>query len=270
MSTWLRQHPVIGFVLLAYGISYLIGIPVLFAVSAWAPGASQPLDTYLSRVLVVYGPGLAALLLAWITRGGEGCFKLIARLLPKWAELPWAMGILIVGGLSSSFALLLTGVELRELLSVVRANAMLLLIHFVLQILIVSVGEELGWRGWLLPRLLERTDRLRATLLLALLWGVWHGPLLFSGFTTTVMFLFGVAGLSVLFTWLWAATCQRLFLVVVAHATVNTPMFFWEQVGSGGADSRLWMAWYILEAGYAVAALVVLVFGWRWWTGRSA
>lgn len=267
-SGWLREHPVAGFVLLAFGISYLLGLPVLLVFSGWFPFASPLLQTYLPRILVVYGPGLAALILTRLAVGGPGIPLLLRRLLPARPDLPWALAILGLGAGSSTAALLFSGVEAAVVLSVLRANGALLLAHLALQILIVAVGEELGWRGWLLPRLLERTTRLRATLLTAGLWGLWHGPLLLSGFLTASLFLLGVFGLAVLFTWFWAHTQQRLFVVVWAHAVVNTPLFFWEQASAGYGDNLL-LAWYFLEAFYAGAALVVLVLGWRWWIGRS-
>jgi hypothetical protein len=71
-----------------------------------------------------------------------------------------------------------------------------------------------------------------------------------------------------LFTWLWSRRRGRLFVVIVAHAMVNAPLFFWEQVGTlpGGDGERLRMAWYALEAIYAAAGLVLIVVRWRWWT----
>jgi membrane protease YdiL (CAAX protease family) len=177
-----------------------------------------------------------------------------------------------LGALASASAALLAGVELDTLRRMLESNAALLLAHFVLQVGIVATGEELGWRGWLLPILLKRTSRLRAALAVAGVWGLWHAPLLLSSITTTALFLLGVAGLSILFTWLLIHTNQRLFVVVVAHAAVNTPMFFWEQVAPAvqGAPGSMQAAWYMLEACFAGVALLLVLANWHWWTAGPA
>jgi membrane protease YdiL (CAAX protease family) len=168
---WLRARPITSFLVLAFGISYLIGFPGLMAYSAWAPPQPRVLQTYFSRVLVVWGPGLAAILLTWIAQGSEGVIGLLSRLVPHRSDLPWAMWIFLAGATSSGLALGLAGVSVDELSGAIRSAGVLLLGHFVLQVVIVSAGEELGWRGWLLPRLSERGTRLRATLITAACWG---------------------------------------------------------------------------------------------------
>lgn len=44
------------------------------------------------------------------------------------------------------------------------------------------LGEELTWRGWLLPKLTERFGQLRAVLLTGLIWGLWHAPVVAMGY----------------------------------------------------------------------------------------
>ena len=44
------------------------------------------------------------------------------------------------------------------------------------------LGEELAWRGWLLPKLTERFGQLRAVLLTGLVWGIWHAPVVAMGY----------------------------------------------------------------------------------------
>jgi membrane protease YdiL (CAAX protease family) len=239
---------------------------------AWAPSLPQPLGAYLPRILVVYGPGLAALLLA---AGSDDSWAAVRGLLgllrPRKADIPWAAGVLVLAVIGSTGALVCSGVEPARVYQIAQARFPLLLEHLGLQVLIVAVGEELGWRGWLLPVLLKRTARLRAALIVGGVWTVWHMPLLLSSVATTVMFIVGTIGLSVLFTWLWARTGERLFVVAVAHAVVNTPLFFWEQAGllPGEGPAQLLRVWYILEAFFATAAVVVVAWQWRWWTVRE-
>ena len=270
--TWLRTHPLAGFILLAYGISYLFGVPFLLVMLAWAPAASPPLHTYVSRLFVVYGPGLAALTLAYVGSASGGDARAMVRLLrPTVHDVPWTLGVVAAATAAAMFALLLSGVPLSTLREVVASAYPLLLAHFALQLTIVATGEELGWRGWLLPALLRRSTRLRATLIVAVVWGLWHMPLLLSSVLSAVMFLVGVTGLSLIFTWLWSHTGGRLFVVVVAHAAVNTPVFFWEQVSGrfGISPVRVVGVWYSLEALYAAIGLILLLTRWNWWHARA-
>lgn len=268
---WIAAHPVAAFVLLTFGISYLVGGPVLIAgMSVIAPRAAL-LRAYLPRLLVVYGPALAALLLARVADPG-GPALLLRRLLPSRTDLWVAAGVLFVSGIAAAIALRAAGVSSAEMARTLGAHAGLLAAHFALQLGVVAVGEELGWRGWLLPQLAARTSRLRAALGTGAIWGVWHAPLLFSGLATASMFLLFVIGLSVLFTWLWSYARSGLFTVVVAHACVNAPLFFWEQVsaGAGGSDERLRRAWLVLQVMYTAAALVLVLARWTWWSGTAA
>jgi membrane protease YdiL (CAAX protease family) len=266
---WIAAHPIAAFVLLTFGISYLVGGPVLLAGTSAITPRDALLRAYLPRILVVYGPALAALFLARVADPG-GPVILLRRLLPSRMDVWVAVGVLLASGVAAAIALRAAGVGSAEMSHTVRAHAGLLAAHFALQLGVVAVGEELGWRGWLLPQLAARTSRLRAALGTGAIWGVWHAPLLFNGLATASTFLLFVIGLSVLFTWLWAHARSGLFTVVIAHASVNAPLFFWEQVSAGGSDERLQRAWLVLQVMYTVAALVVVLARWTWWLGTSA
>ena len=272
MTRWLRAHPVAGFMLLAFGISYLVGFPLLMIGSGLLPTRWSLAHAYLPRVGVTYGPAIAALVLAWLTRAPDTPRGLLRRALPRWRDLPLALAILLVGAATSSAALLAAGVAPGELSAAVLGHGGTLAAHLALQLAIVALGEEIGWRGWLLPTLAARTTRLRATLGVGAIWGLWHAPALVQGAARGAMLLVGALGLSILFTALWALSGRGTFVAVVAHATVNAPMFFFEQVARGGgpADDRVVTAWYYLEAGYAATAVLVVAAGWRWWTARDA
>jgi membrane protease YdiL (CAAX protease family) len=270
MTRWLRKHPITGFLLLTFVASYLIGTPLLMAYLAWAPAQPLILRTYLSRVFVVYGPGCASLLMTFACHGRGGVVLLLKRLIPRVSDLPWALLILAAGFGSAALALKSSGAFTAQFAEAIGAAGGLLAGHFALQILVIAVGEELGWRGWLLPRLLERVSRLRATLIVAAVWGFWHGPLLFSGMSAAALFLCSTLGLSFLFTWIWSHGSERLFLIVVAHATVNTPLFFWEQL----ATQRGWdpgvtpSAWRAQEWMVALAGCGLVAFTRLWWLQR--
>ena len=115
------------------------------------------------------------------------------------------------------------------------------------------MGEELGWRGFALPRLQQHRNALDASIFLGLIWGLWHLPLYFVpgtgqsemlGTGTSPAFAIGgflgwTIGLSVLFTWLFNQTGGSLIVVIRFHTAVNLAAFLPAAVGSGGAASLL-------------------------------
>lgn len=87
-----------------------------------------------------------------------------------------------------------------------------------------GVCEEVGWRGFLLPRLQKRFSPLSASLILAPVWTFWHLPLYLTGIrppASMVPFFAMVILLSILFTWLYNRTGGSVLLVVLLHAAVN-------------------------------------------------
>jgi len=89
-----------------------------------------------------------------------------------------------------------------------------------------QAGEEIGWRGYALPRLADRFGLGRASLLLGLIWAVWHLPQFFIRDADTYgqsfpLFVLQVTALSVAMAWLYARTGGSLLLVMLFHAAVN-------------------------------------------------
>jgi len=90
----------------------------------------------------------------------------------------------------------------------------------------VQAGEEIGWRGYALPRLADRFGFGRASILLGLIWSCWHLPIFFLrgadkyGQSFPVWTL-QVVALSVAITWLYVHTKGSLLLTMLMHSAVN-------------------------------------------------
>jgi uncharacterized protein len=90
----------------------------------------------------------------------------------------------------------------------------------------VQAGEEIGWRGYALPRLAQRYGIACASLLLGLVWGCWHLPLfLIQGLgnfgQSFPMFVVGSIALSVAMAWLYMNTNGSLLLAMLMHSSIN-------------------------------------------------
>jgi len=93
------------------------------------------------------------------------------------------------------------------------------------------LGEELGWRGFLLPRLLQKTSAARASVILGVIWGLWHLPLYYKSWEAIPWkapnFLLGVICFSVLLAALYLGTGGNLLLCIIMHWMFNAA----QQVG---------------------------------------
>jgi len=90
----------------------------------------------------------------------------------------------------------------------------------------VQAGEEIGWRGYALPRLAERLGLVRASLVLGMIWAAWHLPQFYIADADTyhqsfVVWSLQVVAMSVAFAWLYVRTDGSLLLVMLLHAAIN-------------------------------------------------
>jgi hypothetical protein len=90
----------------------------------------------------------------------------------------------------------------------------------------VQAGEEIGWRGYALPRLSDRFGLAPASVILGIIWASWHLPLFFVPRSDTFgqsfpLYLLQVTALSVAAAWLYWRTEGSLLLVMLLHAAVN-------------------------------------------------
>lgn len=89
-----------------------------------------------------------------------------------------------------------------------------------------QAGEEIGWRGYALPRLSQQFGLAPASIILGIIWATWHLPLFFFPGSDTrgqsfPLYLLQVTALSVALAWLYWRTGGSLLLVMLLHAAVN-------------------------------------------------
>ncbi len=90
-----------------------------------------------------------------------------------------------------------------------------------------SLGEEIGWRGFLLPALLPKTGPLTASLILGLVWALWHLPiditteLLGKGLVAVLIRIAWTVPLTIIFTWFYLKSSGSLLVALFLHTSVN-------------------------------------------------
>jgi len=99
---------------------------------------------------------------------------------------------------------------------------------FLYNLLFFGFGEEIGWRGFALPRLQQHFDALTAGIVLTLFWAVWHWPLFLyrPGYTTMDAagifgWLFSLLTGSMLLTWLFNSSRASILVCAVFHSTID-------------------------------------------------
>ena len=132
------------------------------------------------------------------------------------------------------------------------------------------LGEEFGWRGFLLPRLMQTRSALRASVMLGIVWAVWHAPLYFQSWLAMPWkrpeFLLAVVCYSILIAALYVGSRGNLLLCIVMHWMFNAA----PQVGRKMFPDVHDQGWDFAGVRFAAFALVtvLVIAGCRMWEIR--
>ncbi len=225
----LRQHPLAAYYLLALAFSWLVELPLVAVRQGWV---SWPIP-FAVHYLAAFGPMLAALIVTALATGAAGLGELWGRI-TRW-RVGWKWVLFSTLSPVAVFVICLPVVRLvkgawPDLRLLGQANFLPNLGVGVLFLWLATYGfgEEIGWRGFALPRLQKRMSVSRATLTLGLMWIVWHLPAFFYldtyqtlGLWMLPAFAFGVLCAAVVFTWLYNSTGGSVLMVAIWHAVFD-------------------------------------------------
>jgi membrane protease YdiL (CAAX protease family) len=201
---------------------------VMFASGAWtAPEGLPPI--FVTGGLAAWGPLIGALVVAAADGGFQGVKRLLRRLVQwRFAGACWAAAVLllpVVIGAAWVVAGVVDGV--RPASEALENPAVLPIAFLYILVLGGPLQEEAGWRGTLLERTQSRYAPLAISVVVGLVWAIWHLPLFdlpsagiyyekpFWGLALSTVLL------SVLLTWLYNRTGGSLLAVMVMHASFN-------------------------------------------------
>jgi membrane protease YdiL (CAAX protease family) len=205
------------FFALAFGITWLLQLPGVLAGLGLLPG---PLDGYLPfAMLGIFGP-LAAATFLTAREGGQRAVRELYSGLGRWrAPVSVYLVAIVLPGLLLAAILSLLGAAGREGPVAYLPDGSRLVLAFV-----ISIAEEVGWRGYALPRLQKRFGAFAASGLLGVLWALWHIPMFMAQGIPLALFLVMAlffTGGSLVFTWAYERSGQSLFVVVLTHVAVH-------------------------------------------------
>jgi membrane protease YdiL (CAAX protease family) len=249
------RYPLVLFFVLAFVLTWVVWVPRAAGVPV---GVVGDLWTWI--------PAIAAILAAALSGGRSAVRRLLAALV-RW-RVGWWWYLLVIAApavfaaaVAGAYALL--GGSWAVGFPAATNGLASLAVFLVVLTLTDGVGEELGWRGFALPRLLQRYSALVASVVLGVLWGLWHLPLIFTEDKALYghpiwLLLADIVAKSILFTWMFLRTQGSVLIAALLHATTNLFVVSPTVVAAGG---DLLLPVLAMAAKWLLVAVIVLVSG---------
>lgn len=226
-SSWIERYALTVYFVLAFGLTW--GLSIL-ATPDFLPFQVPVAIRIFSGVMLHWGPCLAAAIVVGRASGRLGIRELFGHLRDWRVAIHWYLFVLVFPLLlrliAVSLNILLGGAPpaFASSLYIPGIPSVLILGFVVLGIFLqAGLAEEIGWRGYALPKLQTRSNALISSLVLGLLWGFWHfhpanwPALLPIGFWYMLL----VIPYTIVFTWVYNNT-KSLLIAVLFHTASNT------------------------------------------------
>jgi len=278
-SSILTRKPVLSFFLLSLTISWGIWIPIevyyyLQNPSIFSSAANLPPPVLILAFIGIFGPTFSALIMAGVQGGRSGIRKLLSGWKIWRVGIRWYVVIPIILVTTT-----LAAIELYiGFFTVSYQINMSLWYMFFLDFLTSGfmggpIAEETGWRGYALPRMMKTQSALNSSLILGVMWALWHLPgLLVPGFVVPVPleplvfvnFLLDVISLSILMAWLFNNTQGSVLIAFLFHAAHNsigaTLMLSIFNFGDF-VTAYLVTHWFVVGLQWVLVILLIVFFG---------
>jgi len=264
----LTRHPLVSFFAMAYALTWLAWSPWYLSEAGIGllPYDGDSISDYLNTVALIMGPTLSAFIMTGATEGRDGVRRLLRRIVLWRVGLGWYLFVLL--GIPA--IIVLSTVVLPGALSSFQASTVpsTLFLYVVAGPVFLFAGgpvfEEIGWRGFALPRLQRLYGPLVGTLVLGALWGLWHLPLFLvpswdtphGSLLDIALFVIVAVSIAIVITWVFNNTKDSVLLAILAHGSINSAavsmyaLFPTPAVTDGIAN---------VVIGFGVAALLIVV-----------
>lgn len=253
-----NQKELVYFFLTTFGISWGVSLLIIFR--------SVPEMPFFTGI--VYGPMLSAFLLTYLFKGKSGLQSFFKRF--TLLKAPIKIYVFITLGF---FLLMYSGKFVWNFftdspwsMNLMPLTSFLPILLF--QIFIPGLGEEPGWRGFALPRLLNMTTPLKASLVLGLVHWLWHLPTFWLGTgmhnVPALLSILYVIPWTILFTWVYLYSKGSIAVSILYHgihgALLSLVGFMPSEVDVPISTSLITTPW--IKGGYLGPYLVVLILLW--------
>lgn len=264
-----------------YSIPLFFLLAFLFTWSNWLPHAlaSRGIPAYEPPGFIVllagYGPALAAIIVTLLTSGGPGLKELFGRLARWRVGIHWYLLVLFLPA-----AVILVSIGLNALTggpapdfsnesfpfgppdTPLALKIGMLFLVFTLGF--DGLGEELGWRGFALPKLKQNQSALVSSVILGVLWAVWHFPFALTEGTmlnsvSLPVFVLNLVAQAIIYTWIFNNTRGSLLLPLLFHAAGNTTANLLPFLPPAASDLRIYFFSILLNC--LIASAIILATG---------
>lgn len=167
-------------------------------------------------------PALAAILVSGILSGQPGVKSLMSKLTLWNIKLKWYIVSIVIPIIMATANVIYTGFRINAVTAIT-----------VVGVIIGCIGEELGWRGFLLPQLQKKHNPLKSSFAVGILWEIWHLPLriviLYTGdiptfLITYVTLAMATMALSITLTSIYNNAKESIVPSVLLHSINNILM----------------------------------------------
>lgn len=223
----LKRYSLFIYFILAYGITWVLSI---LATEGLLPFQIPTTIKTFSAIVLHYGPALSGIIVASIVGGKSGVCELLGRL-GRWrVDFRWYLFALFYPTVLSLIAVgldFLLGGTLPKFFSSANIPAgnplALIIMVFLVVFFQAGLAEEIGWRGYALPKLQSRYSALVASLILGVLWGLWHfHPQNFPSLAPLAFwYMLNIISGTILLTWLYNNTDKSVLLAALFHTASN-------------------------------------------------
>ena len=256
LLTLIKRYPLMAFFTLSYAISW----PAWHLEAKGITWASFP---------GYFGPAIAAIIIVAITQGRSALEDLFARIF-RWripfrvylgATLLPAVIILSVIPIRIIFGQT-TAFDASSLISLLP-RLVLLLVSGTLYGTLIVAGEEIGWRGYALPELLQGHKPLTASLTVGIWWGFWHIPLIWLFYSNqfnwinALLYALGFLAASVFYTWLYLHSSGSVLIASLFHSVYDIVAML-----AGGLPGNLFSFRTHMLVWVVAALILVALLGW--------
>jgi membrane protease YdiL (CAAX protease family) len=196
----------------------------------------------------IFGPAFGAFV-SLRTINGKGSIKPFIKsfLSLKFGWKVW-LSIFLVLGLSTFIAWIIPEFFGHERILTYLPSVYIFPVYLLLTVFFMGGQEEIGWRGYILPFLEKRFGLIIGSLILGIVWAIWHLPLWFipgsaQGFYNFFVFMLGCIGYSYFFSWVIKASGNRLLSGLFVHGVANAfvPLFPTVIMEHNVSQIRLWI-----------------------------
>ena len=214
----------VSFFILTFAFSWLLWLPQVLKFNGFP---NLPEVVGLPGTFAPFGPALAAFYLTWKKGGKSAAKTLLKRGWSTAFHKGWLLPAMLLGPITALLTATILGSVQGSFSWEHGVPPAMIFPVFLMILLTNAIPEEFGWRGFALDLLQERNSAITASLILGVIWSLWHLPLFFIEGTTQaaipmIEYFLQTIVLSILYTWLYNNTGGSLLVVILFHAVANT------------------------------------------------